>query len=811
MITTARKHSPLRPSFRVAQRHEAARAGFITDAHRNTRRPVITHPIDNVPPHVASDRDDGIFVETQPLGKGYRVHVTIADVAAHIPLESELAKAAHERAFTIYRPWMIDPMLPKPLEDRMSLEHGQERLGLTISMDLDEHFRPTHTEFTPTITRGDNTDYDMATERMAHDPQFRLMAHIARGVRENLQTRHMPELAWQEQEHTPNLSGQQLEARQLVETFMLLANEQTARFFSESGLPFLYRNYDERTLDRDGIARASYSTKALAHTHLANKGWNGRYCHITSPIRRGADLLNQHMLHYVIGIIGQLETALLHMHPDARKEALHHSLWHHAPQLFSLLGNTHGHISHERRGRLTDWLATRLEEAGCSHIDTERFGPVINILDKARAPLSRKQLDHYADEINRRNHAERLDELDVRRREREAERHSQRLTRLADIAVGDQHTEEQFSSLLRDAALTGALPEPLLNEALKRIEEGRFRHSADGLSVMVIAHYPSDPAWNRLKRTMASTIKNDPSAVNAILSMAEAGGHLNGMLSIGEASLPLHAEQGLPQYEHNIQSAIVVLREHHNGTIAPPYYSIGHDGHSAISHAKYSFLEHYAFGQLQPLEQSSVPNLLYAELGDSEQSRRTIVEQMCTKLDATLNITRTELPEGDIRLTATIVGGQVKAPITTTALLSDEKSEARLETSALRRLLRHPSFKEATRFDTSPELYDALHPRAYLEKRAAEAGGNVAIDIEGKRLRGGRDQFTARITLTLPDTEPQHLSRSGPNKKRAIHDAATALLEQNGWAIPLASPRARSWATDPDDAKTTGTGAAHAL
>lgn len=810
MTPASHKHSPLRPAFRIAQRREAAAAGFITDEHRRTRQHIITHPIDNVPPGVASDRDDGIFVEAQPVGKGYRVHVTIADVAAHVPLAGELAKVAHERTFTIYRPWMTDPQFPKPFEDRVSLEHGQERLGLTISMDLDERFRPVHTEFTPTLTRGDNTDYDMATERMLHDPQFRLMAHIAKGVRQNLQARHMPELAWQKQERARNLSGQQLEARKLVETFMLLANEQTARFFSESGLPFLYRNYDESTLDHDGIARASYSTKALAHTHLANSGWNGRYCHITSPIRRGADFLNQHMQHYAIGVIGQLEAELLHMHPGTAKETLHHSLWHHAPQLFSLLGNAQGHISHERRGRLTDWLAARLEDAGCSHIDTGRLGPVIDTLGKARPPLSRKQLDHYADEINRRNHAERLDELDMRRREREAERHGLRLTRLADITAGDQHTDEQFSALLRDAALTGILPEPLRNEALERINEGRFHRSADGLSIMVIARYPADPAWNQLKRAMARIIKNDPAAVNNILDMADAGGYLGGTLTIGETSLPLHETQDLPERERNIQGAIMVLQEHNNGTIAPPYYSVGHDARSASSHAKYSFLEHYAFGQLQPLAQSSIPNLLYAELGDDERSRHSIVEQMCHKLGAKLALTRNTLAEGDVLLTATVTGGQVKSPIITTVSLHEVKSEAKLETSVLRRLLRHPAFKDATQFDTVPELHDALHPREYLEKRAAQAGGSVTIATEEKRLRGGHTQFTARLSLLLPDAEPQHLLSRGPNKDRAIHDAATAMLRQNGWAVPLAPTRARAWVND-EDAKTAGTGAGHAL
>ena len=186
-----------------------------------------------------------------------------------------------------------------------------------------------------------------------------------------------------------------------------------------------------------------------------------------------------------------------------------------------------------------------------------------------------------------------------------------------------------------------------------------------------------------------------------------------------------------------------------------------------------------------------MPNLLYAELGATNLSRRQLVEQMAHHLGADVHFRTRHGGEGEYILQAVVSGGSITSPILVEAQGHDGEREA-LEASVLRRLLRDPVFKEATSFN-APQLHEALHPYEHLQTRAASAGGHTTLAIEERRLRGGRNTYTASLTLHLPGQEPLTRTEPGPNKDRAIHDAATALLEAKGWLPEIDLPKARAW------------------
>lgn len=776
-----------RPDFTIAQLRAALQSGHITPLQRELRRRIATHPIDNVPPETPADRDDGIYVEASRQGSGYRVHITIADVAGHIAPASPLFGCIWKRAFTTYRPWRNDPMFPKSVEHRMSLEHGQERLGMTITFDLDAHYRVTDRRFGPTLTIPDSSSYHMASARMQNEPQFQLMAKIAEGIRANLGEETLDALV-EARARMLNLNASEKYAMRVNETFMILANIEMANFFHASGLPFVYRNFNPESAD----GRAHYSTISAGHADMRRSGWEGHYSHLTSPIRRGPDVLNQHMQHYVFGLVSDLQEKLSRYVPATKRDTLHSILWHEAPRWIS---ESRTPPRRDEDGTLhppqtADLLTGYVHQAG-GLLPAEDAEAYATFLSKQRPSLQRSELDGYVTSINRLNDREHEDILAWQRDERAELRLQQRRERLSSLNGSAAHADTaRFSEYLRDAAITGLLPDGLHSEALRRIREGNCSLTQDGLSIMVVANQPTDPAWLSLKRAMARAIKHNPSAVNGILELARNGGFLPGETSIAEASLPL-ARPPLPRGNH-IESAIMAMSEPDGRQVAPPYYSIGHDARSARSHAQYSFLEYYAFGQLHPLEQSAIPHVLYADLANNDQPRRTLVETIARQLGASLQLTHTTDEHGTPLIHVRVQGGSLREPIRLSVTGKPDTPPATLEASALRHLLRDPLFQDSSRTMGELGLREWLRPGEYLRALAEERGGS--LELAEKRIQQrGTQNFSVTARLTLPGEPSLEHTSTGPNKDRATHAACTWLLRQKNWLTAPAMPEAQSW------------------
>lgn len=777
-----------RPDFTLPQLRAARQGGHITPLQREIRRRIATHPIDNVPPETPADRDDGIYVEASQHGSGYRVHVTIADVAGHISPDNPLFHCTWKRAFTTYRPWRNDPMFPKPLEHRMSLEHGQERLGMTITFDLDAQYRVTDRRFGPTLTIPDSSSYHMASTRMQSEPQFQLMAKIAEGIRADLGEETLDALV-EAKARMLNLSNSEKYAMRVNETFMILANIEMANFFHASGLPFVYRNFNPE----GSIGRAYYSTTSAGHADMRRGGWEGHYSHITSPIRRGPDVLNQYMQHYVHGLVTGLHENLSRYVPATERDTLHSILWREAPHwIHASRTPPHRDADGTLHPQHTAALLTDYVHAAGGRLPAEDAEAYASFLSKERPPLQRSDINHYVTSINRLNDIEHEAILALQRDERAELRLQQRRERLTTLnGSATEADTARFSEYLRDAAVTGLLPDSLHSEALRRIREGKCSLTQDGLSIMVIANYPADPAWLSLKRSMARAIKHDPSAVNGILELARNGDFLPGELTIAEASLPLTASPA-PRGDH-IESAIVALSEPEGRQVAPPYYSIGHNARAARSHAQYSFLEYYAFGQLRPLEQSTIPHMLYADLDNSDQPRRTLVEGIAEQLGAHLSLEHTQDETGTPLIHLRVAGGKLPEPIRLSVAGKPDATPASLEASALRRLLRDPLFQDSSRSLDELGLREWLRPHEHLRSMAEERGGSLELTLESSHRRGSTQNFTMKARLLLPGEHALEHTSAGPNKDRASNAACTWLLRQKGWLSSPELPAAKSW------------------
>jgi ribonuclease R len=85
-----------------------------------------------IDPETAKDFDDALTLHED------RVFVHIADVSWFIPAGSPLDRGAAERAFSVYVPGLVSPMLPPDLsDDQCSLRPNVDRLCVTVEMELD--------------------------------------------------------------------------------------------------------------------------------------------------------------------------------------------------------------------------------------------------------------------------------------------------------------------------------------------------------------------------------------------------------------------------------------------------------------------------------------------------------------------------------------------------------------------------------------------------------------------------------------------------------------------------------------------------
>jgi ribonuclease R len=108
------------------------------DAGRVDLRSLRAFTID---PDEAKDFDDALSVER--AGDGLRAWVHIADVAAYVPPKAPLDRDAADRAFSVYVPGRVEPMLPERLSaDLCSLRPHQDRRCVTVEIPFDGSFEP---------------------------------------------------------------------------------------------------------------------------------------------------------------------------------------------------------------------------------------------------------------------------------------------------------------------------------------------------------------------------------------------------------------------------------------------------------------------------------------------------------------------------------------------------------------------------------------------------------------------------------------------------------------------------------------------
>lgn len=304
------------------------------------------------------DFDDAISVEKNE--KGYVLGVHIADVTHYVTENSALDKEALDRATSIYFPDSVIPMLPEKLSNGIcSLNEGVERLTLSCIMYVDFKGDVYDYKITPSVIKSKNRmtykkvqkiidgneelckEYSHLLSMLSCADELQRLLHKKRVARSSV------ELDGKEAEIIVDKNGKislsrrkRIGSYQLIEEFMLLANQTVAEHCYYLNTPFVFRihekcaeekiqsfvaflkclgiktswnekNYHSSDFNKlladvadkpySGVVndvllrsmqKAKYSTEDVGHFGLGLE----HYCHFTSPIRRYPDLMVHRIL-----------------------------------------------------------------------------------------------------------------------------------------------------------------------------------------------------------------------------------------------------------------------------------------------------------------------------------------------------------------------------------------------------------------------------------------------------------------------------------------------------------------------------------
>lgn len=303
----------------------------------------------------AKDLDDAVCVQKLENGN-YKLDVHIADVSHYVQENTLLDKEALLRGTSIYMLNRVIPMLPRELSNGIcSLNEGQDRYTLSVSMEIDNKGKIISSEVYKgiiNVTRRmsykdvqailDNSNEEIATKYKDYIADFKLMEELAKILKEKRITKGYLNLDIPESKIILDQDGYAIDvckyettfANEIIEQFMLAANETIAEKFYWLKAPFIYRVHEEPDIEKvnelnkllfnfgykihvkEGkIYPAEFSkilkevegkpeekivsnmilrTLKVAVYDSENKGHFGiaskYYCHFTSPIRRYPDL-----------------------------------------------------------------------------------------------------------------------------------------------------------------------------------------------------------------------------------------------------------------------------------------------------------------------------------------------------------------------------------------------------------------------------------------------------------------------------------------------------------------------------------------
>ena len=306
------------------------------------------HNVVTIDPDDAKDFDDAICLE-RISSEQWRLWVHIADVSHYVKPGTALDAEARQRGNSTYLVDRVIPMLPEALSNELcSLKPNVDRLTKCVEFVVAQDGRVLSTQFHSAVIHSQRRfTYGQVLEilqRAPADEPIERMLHQAHELAQKIRRHRFKngslELDFPEMKIRLDEAGKILRieknendvSHQLIEEYMLLANEAVAARLMSQRTPAIYRIHEEPDAKRlqeyrqdvlshnvpcgnlsqshevqkllsklgtlpigaalkigflKSLMRARYAVEPLGHYGLAKK----KYTHFTSPIRRYADLV----------------------------------------------------------------------------------------------------------------------------------------------------------------------------------------------------------------------------------------------------------------------------------------------------------------------------------------------------------------------------------------------------------------------------------------------------------------------------------------------------------------------------------------
>ncbi|MBQ9657578.1 MAG: ribonuclease R [Clostridia bacterium] len=303
----------------------------------------------------AKDLDDAVKV-TKLKNGNFKLDVHIADVSHYVREKTELEREAYLRGTSIYMLGRVIPMLPRELSNGIcSLNAGEDRFALSCTMEINSNGEVINSDIYKSVIKVtkrmsytdvqkilDNSDMEITKKYEKYIDEFKNMEELAYILKEKRKIQGYLNLDIPESKIDLDKFGRPISiskyettfAHEIIEQFMLKANETVAERFFWLQAPFIYRVHEKPDIEKveelnkflhnlgyrikipqgkiypkefskvleqvkgkpeeKVVSNLILRTLKVARYEAENKGHFGiasnYYCHFTSPIRRYPDL-----------------------------------------------------------------------------------------------------------------------------------------------------------------------------------------------------------------------------------------------------------------------------------------------------------------------------------------------------------------------------------------------------------------------------------------------------------------------------------------------------------------------------------------
>ncbi len=334
----------------------------------------------------AKDLDDAVRVEKLEDGN-FILDVHIADVSHYVTQDSLLDKEAYLRGTSIYMLGRVIPMLPRELSNGIcSLNAGEDRFTLSCSMKISSKGEVIDSKIYKAVIKVtermnyldvqkilDKSDNIVLKKYEKYIDEFEKMKELALILKNKRMEKGYLNLDIPESKIELDIDGFAIDvhkyetyfSHEIIEQFMLTANETVAEKFFWLEAPFVYRIHEDPDLDKIKEANkflfnlnlkikanndkvypkafsevlekikgkeeervvsnlilrtlklARYSEENLGHFGIASK----YYCHFTSPIRRYPDLFIHRIISFYLDNNFDVSNEFVEKYKTLAKEA----------------------------------------------------------------------------------------------------------------------------------------------------------------------------------------------------------------------------------------------------------------------------------------------------------------------------------------------------------------------------------------------------------------------------------------------------------------------------------------------------------